>query len=202
MSKDRCCVTRVLKKRSRLQFIKPSNILQNLLNLKLRTVIEQYRSYYSHFYSVKIDFTTQGFLQSNNEKFHLYSYLVESFVIFFFGCLFSSHIALQEFVNRHSTVHGSWYFAQMNLTNLVIIILIGFSGLTQIVLFQVFEGSAQEIVTGFNALKLFTHVLSESMYYTKHKYMLVNLIKYSLKNILFFFRVSSRILLYFKGCIL
>lgn len=163
MSNDKCCVTRVLKKRSRLKFVKPSGILQSLLNLKLRTVVEQYRSYYSHFYSVKIDFTAQGFLQNNKEKFHLHSYLVESFVIFFFGCLFSTHIALQEFLNRHTTTPGSWYFAQMNLINLVIIILIGFSGLTQIVLFQVFEGSAQEIVTGFNALKLFTHALSQSM---------------------------------------
>lgn len=157
-----------LKTLTRL-FVFSKTIFQPHL-LNFWEVIETYRSYYSHFYSVKIDFTTQKFLHINREKIHVHNYFIEAVVVFFSGCLSSAHIAVQEFFHRGSRNAAShWYFGQMSLINLVIIILVGFSGFTQIILFYVTEHCAEEMMVGFNSLILFTQYLDKSIKYSKYQ---------------------------------
>lgn len=133
--------------------------VQSFMVVPFWDVIEQYRSFYSHFYPVKIDFTADRRL-TINKQLRVTDYLIEIFVIFLYGSVISFHLALTELFFRKD---NGWYFHDMTLINLVLIVLIGFSGMTQIVLFHVTEQSAEDVVPGFNSMKQYINYLHKSM---------------------------------------
>lgn len=136
------------------EFIKKQCRLQPFWEL-----IESYRKFYSYFYSVKVDFSSSGFLILNKKKSQLKSYILEIIFVLLYGCFGSSYIALVEYSKRKSE---SWHFKEMNLINLVIIIMIGWSGFAQLALFQASTKSAPEVVYGYNSLKSFLYRIGQS----------------------------------------
>lgn len=140
--------------------LKPLKYFHSQFNLhSFWEVVESYRQFYSHFYTVNVDYTLNGFLKFNDHRQSCIHYIIEIFVVLFYGCFASFFIIYFEYSDRNKE---SWHFQGMNLITLIIISMIALSGLSQFALAYTIATKGEDCKYGFNKLKAFLYQLSHS----------------------------------------